>query len=65
MEGKRVACEQAQISKRVQREPVRRLGKEGLTQIVVWSHVKKPKSGFSSDWSIRQKILIRLLIGWC
>ena len=28
-------------------------GKEGLTQIPVWAHVKKRTSDFSPDWLIR------------
>jgi hypothetical protein len=31
-------------------------GKDGLTHITVWAHLKKPKSGFSPDWSIRKML---------
>jgi hypothetical protein len=37
--------------------------KQGLTEKnPVWAHVKQPKSSFSSEWSIRQKNFICLLI---
>jgi hypothetical protein len=32
--------------------------KEGLTQISVWPHAKKQKSGFSLDWSISNKEIL-------
>jgi hypothetical protein len=32
-------------------------GKEGMTQMPFWPHVKKPKSSFSPDWSIGKKVL--------
>jgi hypothetical protein len=34
-----------------------RNGKEGMTQMPFWPHVKKPKSSFSPDWSIGKKVL--------